>query len=77
MPRRLHVLDEWAIRDHIKADDAAAIAEMISGVTIVQCNDYLKYATECGSQNCVASILDYKNAHFSEYDPMDEFVLKW
>ena len=43
----------------------------------VQITDYLVTAQEAGAANVLAALLDYKNANFSDFDPMDEFTLEW
>ena len=34
-------------------------------------------AQEANAVNVLAALLEYKNAHFADFDPMDEFTLEW
>ena len=34
-------------------------------------------AQEAQAVNVLALLLEYKNAHFADFDPMDEFTLEW
>lgn len=37
---------------------------------------YIAAAQEANAVNVLALLLDYKNTHFADFDPMDEFTLE-
>ncbi len=69
------VLDRWTVRDRIAKDDAS-IAELLPGFTLAQITELLTLATERGATNCTALLLEYKNTHYADFDPMAEFTLE-
>ena len=38
--------------------------------------DFIQTAQEAQAVNVLALLLEYKNAHFADFDPMDEFTLE-
>ena len=68
------LLDRWTVRGRILKDDIS-IAPMLDGCTLAQITDYLNLSTENNCTNCTALLLEYKNAHFPDFDPMAEFTL--
>lgn len=67
-------LDRITVYDRIAKDDAS-VADMFPSFTYAQITDFIKFATENNCTNITAILLDYKNSNFSEFEPMDEFVL--
>lgn len=45
------------------------------GFTLEQISDFINVAIENKSKNILAALMDYKNAHFSDFDPMESFLL--
>ncbi len=70
----VYYLDKCAIYGIIEKDNASVL-DYLHGSTIAQIDAYIKYATEKGSTNCTAILLNYKNEHFPEYNFMDTFTL--
>ena len=69
------VLDRWTILERIKKDDSS-IAAILAGATPAQMEEYLKTAMENQAVGCTALLLNYKQEHFAEIDPMAEFTLE-
>ena len=69
------LLDKWTAEDRIKKDDVS-VAEILSLFTLAQIMEFIKLAQESNAVNVLALLLDYKNAHFADFDPMDEFTLE-
>ena len=69
------LLDSWTVEDRIKNDDLN-IADFIDNFTFAQITSFIKVAQEAQAVNVLAFLLDYKNAHFADFDPMDEFTLE-
>lgn len=70
----VRILDRMTIVDRIKKDDAS-IAIFLPGVTLAQITEYIKIAAENNCANVTALLLEYKNANFADFDPMEEFTL--
>ncbi len=69
------LLYKWTIEDRIKADDSAAAA-LLDGFTLAQITEFTAVAQEAKSTNVLALLMEYKNTHFADFDPMDEFTLE-
>lgn len=67
-------LDRVTIYGRILNDDAA-IGELLPRFTLAQITEFIKIATENNCANVTAVLLDYKNANFADFDPMEEFSL--
>lgn len=68
------LLDKWTLYSRIIKDDVTVIQQM-DGANIAQIMEYIRIAGENNAVNVTAALLEYKNAHFANFDPMDEFVL--
>lgn len=68
-------LDKVTIYDRIRNDDVT-ISQSLSAFTVVQISEFIKVAAENNCANVLAVLIDYKNKHFSDYDPMDEYILE-
>ena len=44
--------------------------------TLAQISEFIKVAGESNATNVMALLLEYKNANFPDFDPMDEFTLE-
>ncbi len=60
----------------IQRDDAS-VSKVFDRFTLAQITEFIAAAQEANANNVLALLLDYKNAHFADYDPMDEFTLEW
>ena len=68
------LLDQWTIIGWIMKDDAAIVAHLDSA-TLAQVMEYLNLAIDNGKTNVTAELLNYKNEHFPDFDPLAEFTL--
>ena len=67
-------LDRITVWDRVKMDDIG-VMEIMDRFTLAQVTEFIKAAQEANAVNVLAALMDYKNTHFAEFDPMDEFVL--
>ena len=51
--------------------------DQIGRFTLAQIAEFIAAAQEAQAVNVLALLLEYKNAHFADFDPMDEFTLEW
>jgi hypothetical protein len=68
------LLDQWTIIGWIMRDDASIVAHL-DGATLAQVMEYLNLAIDNGKTNVTAELLNYKNEHFPDFDPLAEFTL--
>lgn len=71
----LAYLDRITMNDRVRNNDAT-IASMMNRFTLAQIMDFIKIANENNCNEVLAILIDYKNKEFSDFDPMDEFVLE-
>ncbi len=71
----ISVLDSLTLKERIKKDDAS-IGKKLAGTTLAQITDFISTAQAANAFTALAVLLEYKNAHFAEFDPMDEFTLE-
>ena len=69
-------LDRITMLDRIRKDDLSA-SDFLPGCNIAQIADYINCAQEANATIVLAALLEYKNAHFADFDPMAEFTLEW
>ena len=69
-------LDRITMLDRIRKDDLS-VSDFLPGCNIAQIADYINCAQEANATNVLAALLEYKNAHFADFDPMAEFTLEW
>lgn len=69
------LLDKWTVYDRILKDDVSIVAHLPQ-FTLAQITDFIKLASENNCTNCTAALLEYKNTHFADFDPMAEFTLE-
>ena len=67
-------LDKVTAIDRIIADDSTFV-ETLHDCSLAQITDYINVANENNANNVLAALMDYKNDNYSDFDPMDEFVL--
>ena len=70
------VLDRWTVRGRIMKDDLS-VMDLMGGFTLAQITEFITAAQEANAVNVLAALLEYKNTHFADFDPMDEFTLEW
>lgn len=69
-------LDRITVWDRVKKDDVR-VMDQVSRFTLAQITEMIQIAQEANAVNVLALLLEYKNAHFADFDPMDEFTLEW
>lgn len=69
------LLDKWTVYGRILKDDIS-ITEQLSQFTLAQITDFIKLASDNNCPNCTAALLEFKNANFSDFNPMEEFTLE-
>lgn len=72
----LAYLDRVTVWDRVRKDDESVMAFM-DAFTLAQITEFIQAAQDASAVNVLALLLDYKNAHFPDFDPMDEFTLEW
>ncbi len=72
----LAYLDRVTIEGRIKKDDAD-VMKSVEGCNVAQVTETIRIAQEAQAVNVLALLLEYKNAHFADFDPMEEFTLEW
>ena len=60
--------------DRIARDDTS-VESILPSFTLAQITEFIRVATESGSTNVTALLLNYKNQNFADYDPMEAFSL--
>ena len=68
------LLDSWTIENRIKKNDVS-VADQLDSFTLAQITAFTKLAQETNAISVLALLMEYKNAHFAEFDPMEEFTL--
>ena len=69
-------LDRVTVWDRIRKDDVE-VMNLMPGFTLAQIMEFIKIAQEANAVNVLTLLLEYKNAHFAGFDPMEEFTLEW
>ena len=69
-------LDRVTVWDRVRKDDVT-VMEWMERFTLAQIAEFIAAAQEAQAVNVLALLLEYKNAHFADFDPMDEFTLEW
>ncbi|MCR5137749.1 MAG: DUF4132 domain-containing protein [Oscillospiraceae bacterium] len=67
-------LDKGTVAGRIRKDDISA-ARWFDRFTLAQITEFIRLAQENSAVNVLAQLLEYKNEHFADFDPMDEFTL--
>ena len=71
----LAYLDRVTVYDRIAKDDIT-IEQFLPQFTAAQIVDFIKLAQESNATNVLAILLEFKNQHYPDLDPMAEFVLE-
>ncbi len=69
-------LDKGTVAGRIKKDDISA-AQWFDRFTQAQITEFISLALENNAVNVLAQLMEYKNTHFPDVDPMDRFTLDW
>ncbi len=69
-------LDRITVIGRVQRDDLS-IMELMDDFTLAQITEFIAAAQEANANNVLAALLDYKNKHFADFDPMAEFTLEW
>ena len=69
-------LDKAVTLERVKKDDINVMG-ILDQFTLAQISRFISAAQDAGASNLLAQLIDYKNTHFADYDPMDEFTLEW
>ena len=69
-------LDRITVWDRVKKDDLS-VMDQIGRFTLAQITELIDAAQEANAVNVLTALLEYKNANFADFDPMDEFTLEW
>jgi len=67
-------LDRVTIYERILKEDIT-IEQTLPGFTLAQIMDFIDFASTNQCASATAILLDYKNKHFADFDPMDIFSL--
>ena len=68
------LLNQWTILGRIMMDDVSVVTALDSA-TLAQVMQYLNLAIDNGKTNVTAELLNYKNEHFPDFDPLAELTL--
>ena len=71
----LAYLDRVSITGRVAKDDTDVMRRM-EGCNVAQVTEYIAIAQEAQAVNVLALLMEYKNTHFADFDPMDEFTLE-
>ncbi len=69
------LLDGWTALDRIKKDDVGVVNQL-NQLTLAQITEFINAAQGTNAKNVMAALLEYKNAHFPDFNPMSEFALE-
>lgn len=67
--------DKATVYNRIINDDVT-VAQYLHNLTPAQMSNFIEVASQNECPNVSAILLDYKNEHFAEFDPMAEFTLE-
>ena len=68
-------LDRATVWERVRNDDTTTM-DLMPGFTLAQITEFIAAAQEANATNVLAALLEYKNAHFADFDPMEEFTLE-
>jgi hypothetical protein len=68
--------DRATVWERVRKDDVSVV-NILHGFTLAQICEFIKVATENNCTNVAALLLEYKESHFVDFDPMAEFSLDW
>ena len=68
------ILDKETVAGRIPKDDVT-VQQWLDSFTLPQIMEFIELANTSKASNVAALLLDYKEKHFSAFDPMAEFIL--
>ncbi len=69
------LLDRWTIVGRIRNDDVT-VRDSLDKCTAAQIMEFINVAAENNAPNCAAMLLEYKQQHYPDLDPLAEFTLE-
>ena len=69
-------LDRVTVWDRVRKNDLS-VMDLMPGFTLAQITEFIVAAQEANAVNVLTALLEYKNANFADFDPMEEFTLEW
>ena len=69
-------LDRVTVWERVRRDELS-VMDLMPGFTLAQITEFIAAAQEANATNVLAALLEYKNANFTDFDPMDKFTLEW
>ena len=70
-------LDILTLRHQVQADRYELLTDdTLESFTLLQIDDLLNVSVKSNAVKCSAVLLNYKNKHFADFDPMEEFTLE-
>lgn len=69
-------LDKCTVYGRVIKDDIG-VKEQLDRFNEVQISELIRAASENNATNVLAMLLEYKNQHWPDLDPMAEFTLDW
>ena len=69
------LLDRWTVTGRMLKDDVS-VKDLLDGFTAAQIMEFIRLTSENNCTNCAAMLLQYKQEHYPEFDPMAEFTLE-
>jgi hypothetical protein len=70
----VYLLDKWTVMERILKDDVSVVP-LLGSFTVAQISEFIRLASDKSCTNVTASLLEYLNEHFRQFDPMAEFTL--
>jgi len=70
------ILDKMTLIGRIRKDDVSVMS-MVDSFTLAQILEFINIAQEANAVNLLMQLMEYRNTHFTDYDPMDELTLEW
>ena len=68
-------LDQLTVSERVRKDDMNLL-DQIQHFTLAQITEMIKIAQDCNAVNVLPLLMEHKNKYYSDFDPMDEFVLE-
>ncbi len=68
------ILDKGTVESRIKNDDIS-IELLLDRFTLAQIMNFINIAIDNKCNNALAVLMEYKETHFSDFNPLDEFTL--
>ena len=69
------ILDKMTLIGRIRRDDVSVMS-MVDSFTLVQILEFINIAQEANAVNLLMQLMECRNTHFTDYDPMDKLTLE-